>query len=336
MSETALATAIQPLWTLLEEYGVDPEPLFRTSGIAPEMLKRPNARLPAQACNAAWLRASSRIADPSFGVKFGLHWHPSMFGPLGYAWLASTSLRTALGRLARYTDLVLERGAVEVTDLRGGDVMVTLTYRGIPFTLPALADALLSLVMRLCRLNCGDAVNPTRVTLFHSAPPDPGSYFTYFRCPIDFDADGDSLTLAKSVVDAPLPSANAHLAHLNDQEVIRYLALLNRDRVTDRVQAAIIEQLASGGVSSETVAKALHISNRTLHRQLQSEGTTFKDVLENTRRKLAEVYLTDGSINLTQIAFMLGFAEPSSFTRAYRRWTGHAPSAARDGLSAAL
>lgn len=334
MPETALASAIHPLWSLLEDHGQEPDPLFRKAGIDPAWLKNPKARLPVAACNIAWLRASSRITDPCFGVKAGEHWHPSMFGALGYAWLASTSLREALGRLARYTDLVLERGAVEVSDGSGGDVTVTLSYQGSPFTLPALADATLSILLRLCRLNAGDALNPKRITLFHSAPSNAGSYFSYFRCPVEFDAERDSLTLDKKVVDEPLPTANPHLAHLNDQEIIRYLAGLDRNRIVDRARATIIEQLASGRVSGETVARALHVSVRTLNRQLQGEGTSFKSLLDDTRCKLAGTYLSDEHISLTQIAFMLGFSEPSAFTRAYRRWTGQPPSAARDAAVA--
>jgi AraC-like DNA-binding protein len=326
---TALASAIRPLWSLLEEYGQDPGPLFQRSGIEPEALKNPNARLPVAACNAVWLRASSRISDPCFGLKAAQHWHPSMFGALGYAWLASTSLRTALGRLQRYTDLVLEGSSVQVHESRGGEVNVRLSYQGSPYTIPALADALLALVLRLCRLNCGESLNPMRATLFHSSPAEPGPYFACFRCPVEFDAPHDGLTFAKAVVDQPLPGANPNLAQLNDQEIIRHLARLNRDRITERVQAAIIEQLPSGNVSNETVAKALNVSSRTLHRQLQDEGTSFKALLDETRRELAKTYINDDRINLTEVAFMLGFAEPSSFTRACRRWTGKAPSAMR-------
>ena len=74
MSVPALATSIRLLWALLEEDGQDPEPLFRKAGIDPEVLNNPNARLSVQACNAAWLRTSSRIPNPCFGVKAGLHW----------------------------------------------------------------------------------------------------------------------------------------------------------------------------------------------------------------------------------------------------------------------
>jgi hypothetical protein len=135
-----------------------------------------------------------------------------MFVALGFAWLASTSLRTALGRLEGYMDLVLKGGTVGVRDGRGGDVTVTLSYQGSPFTLPPLADAMLSLLLRLCRLNAGGALNLKRVNLFHSAPADIGPYYTCFRCPVELEAEHDSLTLDKKVVDEPLPSANPHLA----------------------------------------------------------------------------------------------------------------------------
>lgn len=324
-----MATAVRPLWYLLEAYGQDPDALFRNAGIDPALLKDPNARLSVIACKAAWLRASSRIADPCFGVKAGEHWHPSMFGPLGYAWLASTSLRTALGRLARYTDLVLERGAVEMRDGPGGDVTVTLRYEGAAFTLPALADAMLSVVLRLCRFNAGDALNPKRVTLFHSSPADAGGYFAYFRCPVKFDAEHDSLTFNQRVVDQPLPNANRHLAQLNDRETLRYLEQLKRERISDRVQSVIVAQLASGLVSADSVAQELAISSRTLHRQLMQEGTNFKDLREKTRYQLAQTYLGNGTLSLTQIAFMLGFSDSSAFSRAFRRWSGQAPSIRR-------
>lgn len=329
MQGTALATAIQPLWALIVDHEIDPEPIFRASHIDIELLKRPNARLPTEACNAVWLRASGQIKDPCFGVKYGPYWHPSMFGPLGYAWLASTSLRKALNRLAKYTDLVLERGAVEIINLENGDASISLSYQGGAFTLPALADSLLSLVMHLCRINYEGELNPKMVTLFHSAPPDPGPYFNYFCCPVEFDSGSDSIILAKSVLDEPLPGGNSRLAKLNEHEAVRYLAQLDKSRTVDRVQAAIIEQLAGGSVTIGSVAEALHLSSRTLNRQLQEEGTTFTKLKQRAQRNLADLYLADEHYSITEIAFMLGFSEQSAFTRAYRRWTGKVPSDVR-------
>ena len=326
---TALATAIQPLWPLLEGFGENPEPIFRSAGIEPDTLKRPNARLPVAACNAVWLRASSRVADPCFGVSYGEYWQPSMLGPLGYAWLTSATLRKAVDRFARYIDLVLEQGAVQVEDLKNGDVRIVVSYQGSAFTLPALADALLSLMVRLCRLSYGDGLNPKAITLFHSEPPNSGPYFEYFKCPVEFDAQSDSLTLSCAVVDMALPSANPYLANLNEQETIKVLAELDKNRLVDRVQAIIIDSLSDGDVTSEAVANKVHMSTRTLGRQLQQQGTTFKALLERTRLQLANAYLSNDSLSITQIAFMLGFSDQGSFTRAYKRWTGQAPSESR-------
>lgn len=326
---TALATAIQPLWPLLEGLGEDPGPIFSSAGIEPDTLKRPNARLPVEACNAVWLRASSRVADPCFGVRYGDYWQPSMFGPLGYAWLTSATLRKAIDRFARYIDLVLEQGAVQVEDLKSGDLRIVVSYRGSAFTLPALADALLSLMVRLCRLIYGEGLNPIAITLFHSEPPNSGLYFEYFKCPVEFDAKNDSLTLSRAVVDMVLPSANPYLANLNEQETIKILAELDKDRVVDRVQAVIIDTLSDGVVTSEAVAGKLNMSTRTLSRQLQQQGTSFKALLERTRLKLATACLSNDSLSITQIAFMLGFSDQASFTRAYKRWTGQPPSESR-------
>ena len=124
--------------------------------------------------------------------------------------------------------------------------------------------------------------------------------------------------LSGAVVDQPLPTANPHLAHINDQEALRYLARLNRSQITDRVQAAIIGQLASGKVSTQSVAKSLHMSTRTLQRLLRGAGTSFRSLLEATREELARAYLGDDNISLTQKSFMLGFSDPSAFTRAYQ------------------
>jgi AraC-like DNA-binding protein len=325
---TALATAIRPLWTLIESYGEDPAEIFDSVGIDPTTLRESNARLPVAACNAAWLRASTRIHDPAFGVHYGEHWRPAMFGSLGYAWLASVSLRRALHRASEYFDMLIERGSLEVKDLDDGQVLVALSYRGNAFTLPALADSLLSTLVKLCRISCGDDFNPSEILLFHSAPPDPSAYFSYFKCPVRFDADVDGIVLPQAILDEPLPGGNKAIAAMIDQETVRYLGQLDRSKVVERVQAAITERLASGRVASETVAADLHVSNRTLNRQLQAEGTTFKAVMDKTRQKLADAYLAE-SQSITQIAFSLGFSDQTSFTRAYKRWTGQTPSEAR-------
>ena len=119
------------------------------------------------------------------------------------------------------------------------------------------------------------------------------------------------------------------MAQLNDHIVVRYLASIDQKDIVNRVRSAILEQLGEGGVTESCAAKSLHMSSRNLTRKLVAEGTSFKNLLLEIRTELANQYINDATLTLTEISYMLGFSEVSSFSRAYRRWTGQSPSAAR-------
>ena len=92
----------------------------------------------------------------------------------------------------------------------------------------------------------------------------------------------------------------------------------------------IVERLPDGPPSQQQIAEALHVSNRTLQRRLKDEGTSFMDLLQDTRLQLAQKYLQQRSRSVVETAYMLGFSEPSTFSRAFKRWTGVAPADYRD------
>ncbi len=108
--------------------------------------------------------------------------------------------------------------------------------------------------------------------------------------------------------------------------MIEYLAKLDHDNITHKITAVVIDQLPSGNVTEESVARALYMSSRTIQRHLQREDTTYTTLLSEIRQDLAEQYLTEQDISLTEIAFLLGFSESSAFSRAFKRWVGVSPS----------
>jgi len=114
--------------------------------------------------------------------------------------------------------------------------------------------------------------------------------------------------------------------------MIEYLAQLNHDRITEKVKAVIIDQLPSGNVTDENVARALYMSSRKLQRQLQSDGTTFNALLNEIRQDLAQKYLREQDTSMTEIAFLLGFSESSAFSRAFKRWMGVTPTQYRKAV----
>ncbi|MEA3277988.1 MAG: AraC family transcriptional regulator [Pseudomonadota bacterium] len=324
-----MASVAGLLCGLLEFHGFDPSSCLKNAGISPEQLDDPSARLSDEAVDRAWLYAQTVISDPCFGLHAHRCWHPSQLGALGYAWLASSSLRTALERLSRYARTVADRASVTVEN-RDRGLMVRLdAEQQQEKEIPAMVDATLTMIVDMCRVNSGETLDPVEVNLRRPPPVCAGRYFGYFRCPVKFDAHENNIILPLDAVDKRLPGANAVLARMHDQVLTDYLAHLDQSDIVARIQAEIIDGLPSGPVSQDGVARSLHMSERTLQRRLKGLDTSFGDILETTRRELALKYLQERDMSLLEISYLLGFADPSSFSRAFKRWTGQAPSEAR-------
>jgi AraC-like DNA-binding protein len=272
-----------------------------------------------------WDKIIDLIEDPCFGLCGSKFWHPSHFNALGYAWLASSTLREALIRASRYAHIVGEDRETRLEDTPKGLIVILSDSLKIQ----VLMDLSMAILMSACRLNYGKDLNPVAVNFIHSKPPCVKKFYSYFNAPVKFNADSDSLILPTTAVDKRLPTGNPHLAKINDQYIIRYLAGLDNDNIVQRVKGAIINMLPSGGVSDEKMAQKLNMSTRSLQRKLQIAHTTFRTLLDEVRQELAENYVHDSSISLMEIAFVLGYSEYSSFSRAYKRWTEMSPSEIR-------
>jgi AraC-like DNA-binding protein len=319
------ASLLIGVWNLLESYGIDPEPLFREMSMDPELMKRPGGRYRLDSIDNLWRKASKIIADPCFGLKAAELWHPSNFSALGYAMLASNTLRTAFERMDRYHRILSDERPITLDETEEG-LTLTLVFSHEKRDIPARNDAALAIIMSMCRLNYLEDLAPVSVTLTHPKPSCSARFYEYFRSPVVFEAPANSLTLPIEAVDKTLPGSNPQLAELNDQVMIEYLAQLGQDHITEKVKAVIIDQLPSGNVSDESVARELYMSSRKLQRQLRSDDTTFTTLLNEIRQDLAQRYLREQDISLTEIAFLLGFSESSAFSRAFKRWMGVTPS----------
>jgi hypothetical protein len=248
MPQTSLARLGKIVWKLLEEYGHDPVSTFLDVGLDPKLTNNPDTRMSYEVADNLWSKASELIADPCFGLRAVKYWHPSQYGALGYAWLASSSLRTAFNRFHRYVHTVSEFVDIELEDTADGFV-VSIIPKPFVLDVPARTDAALAIAIKMCRINASEELNPLMVTFTHEEYPGAGDYYAFFRCPIQFEAATNSFILPSEVMDQQLDGTNPQLAQLNDQLMISTLARLNRNDIEQRVKAAIIEQLPSGNVS---------------------------------------------------------------------------------------
>jgi len=331
---TALSSAILLLAKAIDSYGIDSRELFAKVGLDHSKLNDPLARFTYTAVTRLWALARDTTGDPCLGIKVASFWHPTTLHALGYSWLASNSLEEAFEGMSRYARL-LNTGAHDVLKLRKtADTFHVIidpsTMKPHPHTVAI--DSSLAMIMTMCRTAYGENLRPIRVSLQHSAPGASSCFTDFFDAPVGFSQPETSICLELEAVTTPLTTANPELVRVNDQIVTDYLANLDRADVTMQVRAQLIERLPSGRVTEDEIADSINVSQRSLQRRLKEQGISFTQLLESTRSELGLQYVRDPQRSFNEIAFLLGFAEPGNFSRAFKRWYGKSPSEYRDSV----
>ena len=321
---STLATWAATILRALAASGLDAAALAARAGIDPAALE-PDARVPRTALNRLWEVAIEATGDPAFGLTASRFAAQTTFHALGYAVLASVTLREAFERIIRYRRLigdVLELRLVDAGDRYRFEIDVS-AHPGVPFQ---AVDAIAATCARQARLlHTPRPCNPLAVEFAHAEPADLEPYRRTFRAPLRFGQQGNALEYSRSDMEDRLPAGNAELARGNDEVLVRYLARLQQSRVSSRVQQALLDALPDGAPSKPAIARALGMSARNLQRHLADEGTSFKELLNEARVSLARTYVDEGRLSVTETAFVLGFADTSTFSRAFKRWTGMSP-----------
>ncbi|MDB5984209.1 MAG: putative AraC-family regulatory protein [Pseudomonas sp.] len=334
MSEpTALASWTRALRKQLDALGLDSAELCRAAGLDPQLMDDPNARYAVSATGRLWQLAVQASGDPAIGLRVSRFVSPTTFHALGYALVASGSLREVFERIVRYHQVVSD---ALVLDLRLAGDRYQFRFRvpegGIAPAIESL-DAFAAIYVRTCRNRLGRDYAPLAVYLQRPEPLDPQPWHDVFRAPIFFGAEENLLEFACGDFDAPLDDGNPELAEHNETVLKRTLEQLKPLTWERRVRAAIEAQLPDGEPSAESVAQSLHLSLRSLQRHLADEGFRYDLLLNQCRQNLAMQHMRDPRSSLSEIAYLLGFADTSSFSRAFKRWTGQTPSQYREGLS---
>lgn len=332
MSLTHFAPATNLLWKYLESIDIDPEPIYKKAGINPELLLNPNARISINRVDALWEQAAGIIEDPCFAIDMAEFWHPSHMGALGYAWLASSTLRRGFKRAVRYVHVVTEDLNLDVADTPAG-LKISVDLEDSIFTLPQHHDLVLTIVMHMCRFNFGEELVPTEVKLAHPEPACSKKITDYFQADVQFDAEQTSLCIARSDADMVLPSGNKQIALMHDEVLMRYLVEIKKGDIVQQVQSIILENLPDGQVTDRLVASELNLSERSMQRRLKEHKTTFRYLLDGVREMVAKQYIENPMNRMSDIAFLLGFSEQSAFSRAFKKWTGKSPVEYRNSLN---
>ena len=329
---TSLASWTRALRKQLDALGLDSAALCKQAGLDPQLMDDPNARYPLSATSRLWALAVQVSGDPAIGLRVSRFVSPTTFHALGYALVASGSLREVFERIVRYHPVVSDALKLELSRKGERYRFRLLQPPGSPAPALEAIDAFAAIYVRTCRNRLGRDYAPLAVYLRRPEPVDPTPWHTVFRAPLFFGAEEDRLEFAARDFDSHLDDANPELAEHNETVLKRTLAQLQPLTWERKVRAAIEAQLPDGEPSAERIAQALHLSVRSLQRHLADEGCRFDALLNDCRQNLALQHLRDPQCSLAEVSHLLGFADTSSFNRAFKRWTGMTPGQFREGL----
>ena len=331
---TTLASLVQLLAESLEEdYGLDPVPVFAAAGVPIELPESPQLRYPASDMRKLWAVALEATGDEAIGLRTGLHARPTQFYAFGYSWLASSTLLGAMQRLCRYYQL-MSTASVEIAlrELPDAYALTAIFPEESKAPPKEGIDCGMTALLALCDAIVGETVAPKRIQLTCGPDVHPDAYREYLRAPIEFSAEVGAFYFDKELLNARLPGASPDIAKATDRIAEQYIDSLDPAKVASQVRRLLISLLPSGKADQELIAARLNRSSSTLQRQLQSEGLTYRNVLEDTRRSLAEDYLKGRKHSHAQIAYLLGFSDQSNFSRAFKRWTRLSPREYQDTM----
>jgi len=324
---TTLASLVGLLATSLrEEYGIDPAPIYSQAGIPLAPPGSPQLRYPLAKIRKLWELGKEASGDETIGLKTGRYAKPAQFYAFGYSWMASSTLLGALQRLTRFHQL-MSTASVEVSLTETADSYALSTIFPEESKSPPKEgiDCGMTALLALCDVVAEQEIRPLRVELTCPATVHPDAYRDALRAPIQFDAEIGTFHFDKETLRAPLRHGAPDVAKATDKIAEQYIETLDPSAVASQVRRLLVALLPSGKADQELVSQRLNRSTSTLQRQLQLEGLNYRDVLESTRRSLAESYLRDKKHSYAQIAYLIGFSDQSNFSRAFKRWTSLSP-----------
>jgi AraC-like DNA-binding protein len=313
--------------------GIDPNPLLKKSNMTLHQIEDAGLRLRVRDQISFLNLVASALQDDLLG--FHLAQSPDL-RELGFLYYISTSseiLGDALKHAARYSSIANE--GVSLKYSAGIDVCISFQYIGVSRHLDRhQIEFFMVLLLRLARHLTGLRLVPIRMGLAHRRESNCVEFLDFFGVDIAFNAAVDEVVFAPATKHLPIVSADPHLNRLligySEEALAR--RPIKRGSFRSIVENAIVPLLPHGKARASEIARRLGVSQRTFARRLSLEGLTFSNVLESLKIDLAERYLNDDGLSISQIAWLLGYQEVSALTHAFKRWTGKTPRQARSRI----
>lgn len=315
--------------------GLSVDEWLHEAGLTAEQLSDANRTIPVDVLEMLLGALTSRYDIPLIGLHMANDIQPGTLGPLGQIAQVCSDFGAVMNMIERFHGLLSNIGSLQIVRHPGQIELCWECVAGGPeFKRQAREYVLGSVAVIMRFLMPEQRPLMLRVNFVHDRPSDPGharGYFTFFRVPVHFDQPHNSVVVPSDLLRVRMRHGNAAIRELLEQHAANTLAERQRDiNLKDEVRQLIRAMLVDGPPTKDMAALQLGMSGRHLHRQLQQQNSSYRDLLEQVRRELADDSLRVHALSVEATAQRLGFASRQAFLRWFRQATGKTPSQYRE------
>jgi len=310
--------------------GIEAGPLLHRSGLTTQTINDKDAALGVRNQIKFVELVADAVNDKILGFHLANTYDPREVGLLYYVAASADTLWESLLRVERYS--ALANDGILLTVKKGNLLRIRFQYSGVPrHSDTHQIEFWMASLIRICRSLTKRDLKPAHVRIIHPRANDRRDIAKLVDADVETGADADEIEFPAEIAEFPIVTADPYLSRLLVQCCEEALARREKkgSALKVKVENAIAGILPHRKIRIDIIAAKLGVSSKTLARRLSSEGCSFAQILNDLRLALACRYLADRSLSISEIAWLLGYAEIGAFTRAFQRWTGMTPSTAR-------
>lgn len=320
---TDSGTLVRLAYKGLVKLGVDADEVLRRSGLDPAELYQANLRTKFSGQPRFWKAAVELSGDPCIGLHLGEEMPVYKGQILEYLFLSSQTFGDGLRRVLNYQRLISDALHGQVTETPSP--CLTSYFSEHQHATSHLAEAMVLGLIKGFQAVTDGTFKPEKIVFNHPPNTDIAEYQRIFQCPVEFNAKSFQLFFPASMLSYRSLYAEPELLNLHIQAADQHLAVLQQQDLITEVRSQLGALLESGETTLANVANRLGVTPRHLRHQLDLAGTSFQRLLNDYRHRLARRLLSQTDEGISEIVYLTGFSEPSTFYRAFRRWEGTTP-----------
>jgi len=316
----------------MSQEGIPHQGMLARMRLSKAALTSPRTRISLEQLLDCFAYAAGHARDPFFAYRAGLRLHVSAFGAYGFAILSSTEYRQTMSFAETYHRLVTPLTDIHFREESGCGLwsfIPVVDKRIDAFVYRFIIEMVFGIAISLHRDIMGPSFRPRELRFAYPKPPHAAEYEQVFGATVVFGEERNEFVFDAAWLDGtPMLANEVAYATLRDICKSQLAQFKSLEGVSGKVRQAVMENIARS-LSFEQVAQMLNMSPRTLRRRLENENTSYRQISDDLRMKMAIRYLRDTRLTVDQIADALGFSDPANFRHAFHRWTSAPPHSFR-------